>query len=97
MIKLSNKAFYKRHSLEIEKFINNKIVTPGAAGIYLNNCKNIIVANNTFIGLGTIPDAAGKGDIPAIIQGATKNVEISNNKVEKSGKYASLTVVKKIK
>ena len=24
MIKLSNKAFYKRHSLEIEKFINNK-------------------------------------------------------------------------
>lgn len=79
------------------KFINNRIVNPGAAGIYLNNCKDIIIENNTIVGLGVIPEANGKGDIPAIIQGATENVKISNNKVEKSGKYASLTVVKKIK
>ncbi len=77
------------------KFTGNRIIRPGAAAIYLNVCRNIIVSGNTIIGLGTIPDATGKGNIPAIIQGQTENVSISNNKIEKSGKYASLTKIVK--
>lgn len=78
-------------------FADNRIVRPGDCGIYLNNCTDITVRDNTFEEVGVKAPANGTNSAAPILTGDIGKVKIENNKFVKNGKYSSGPDVRKVK